>query len=592
MKKTYTLGRETPLEDTIEKMQGLLQFHGFNIIDKNWLNPVPRVWSVHIRDTDCDLLSANGKGDSPKAALASALGEFFERLSTNFFFADYWLGEKISTEEFVHFPDEKWFQDISPPKGCENKNSKNTLSLLDAHLRHIYDPDQTMTADMLVDLFSGRQERGICALPFKRVKDNKTILFPVNILDNLYASNGMAAGNTLNEAVVQALSEIIERSIKNRIISRGIGLPDIPPAVIDQYPHISQGIKILEKGNYKLFLKDASLGGKFPVVNITLVNRETSGCYAAFGAHPDFETALLRCFTELLQGRTTDQLDTFPLPSFDLDITGDPENLETHFVDSSGIIPWQMLKDDPDYSFFSWGCKGSTEQMKEQLLTLMDQEGYQVYMASYKHLGIDVCRILVPGFSEIYPVDELYWNNNSQAVFLHPFIFSLKDLDRKELDTFFQMLFQEELSDIKPLALQLGIPEEENSIWEDLYLPEIKACLCLALGHPDRAAQEIKTLLFSGYVHKNKQRHYQCLSAILQLHLKGVDSDGYKRILVTCFGEKTVSRCQDMAKGKSIFNGLQDLNRFEALTSRQAVFKAYLKTQKAKQHWYEHRKRT
>ena len=55
------------------------------ILKKRPLNPVPNVWSVHIRDRDCPLCFTNGKGASKKAALASALGEYFERLSTNYF---------------------------------------------------------------------------------------------------------------------------------------------------------------------------------------------------------------------------------------------------------------------------------------------------------------------------------------------------------------------------------------------------------------------------------------------------------------------------------------------------------------------------
>ena len=39
-----------------------------------------------------------------KAALASALGEYFERLSTNYFFADFYLGQEIANGDFVHYP--------------------------------------------------------------------------------------------------------------------------------------------------------------------------------------------------------------------------------------------------------------------------------------------------------------------------------------------------------------------------------------------------------------------------------------------------------------------------------------------------------
>ncbi len=94
----------------------------------------------------------------------------------------------------------------------------------------------------LVDTNSGNFERGICALPYTRVSDNKTYYIPMNIVGNLYVSNGMSAGNTKTEARVQALSEIFERSIKNKILAEGITLPEIPQEILNRYPQVVEAI--------------------------------------------------------------------------------------------------------------------------------------------------------------------------------------------------------------------------------------------------------------------------------------------------------------------------------------------------------------
>jgi ribosomal protein S12 methylthiotransferase accessory factor len=229
-------GKDAPLEESIQRMSQGLKDLGFDIEEVSWLNPVPHVWSLHIRDRNCQLLCTNGKGATPEAALASALGEFYERLSTNFFFADYYLGQEIAEREWVHYPDERWFPASAGqwPEGLLDQNSRNH-----------YDPDEELSADMLVDLNSGRADRGVCALPFVRQSDEETVWFPVNVLGNLYVSNGMAAGNNLYEARVQALSEIFERHIKNTIISSGITLPRIPAKVVARYPRIEASIKAL-----------------------------------------------------------------------------------------------------------------------------------------------------------------------------------------------------------------------------------------------------------------------------------------------------------------------------------------------------------
>ena len=125
------------------------------------------------------------------------------------------LGETIANGEFVHYPDEKWFpltEDDSLPDG-----------ILDQYLRDYYDPENDLQGSQLIDLQSSNEERGICALPFTRQSDGKTVYIPMNIVANLYVSNGMSAGNTRNEARVQGLSEVFERYVKNwRVIRRSL----------------------------------------------------------------------------------------------------------------------------------------------------------------------------------------------------------------------------------------------------------------------------------------------------------------------------------------------------------------------------------
>ena len=181
---------------------------------------------------------SNGKGATKDAALCSALGEYLERLSTNYFYNDYFLGEDISQGEFVHYPNEKWFKpgiNDSLPEG-----------LMDEHFLNIYNPENELKSSHLIDSNSGNEERGICALPYERQSDKKTVYIPVNLIGNIFVSNGMSAGNTIYEARVQCLSEIFERAVKNQIILEEITLPDVPRSVLEKFPTILEGIEKLE----------------------------------------------------------------------------------------------------------------------------------------------------------------------------------------------------------------------------------------------------------------------------------------------------------------------------------------------------------
>jgi len=103
--KTYIKGKDRDLESTIESMLKKLSNIGIEIEEVSWLNPVPNVYSVHIRDKACELMFTNGKGATKKAFSLSSLGEYFERLSCNYFFPEYFLGTEYSKYDFVHYPD-------------------------------------------------------------------------------------------------------------------------------------------------------------------------------------------------------------------------------------------------------------------------------------------------------------------------------------------------------------------------------------------------------------------------------------------------------------------------------------------------------
>ncbi|MCG2879689.1 YcaO-like family protein, partial [Obesumbacterium proteus] len=111
-------------------------------------------------------------------------------------------------------------------------------------------------AQDLIDLQSGNVDRGICALPFTRQSDQQTVYIPMNIIGNLYVSNGMSAGNTRNEARVQGLSEVFERYVKNRIIAESISLPEIPAEVLNRYPEVVEAIAKLEQEGFPILSYD------------------------------------------------------------------------------------------------------------------------------------------------------------------------------------------------------------------------------------------------------------------------------------------------------------------------------------------------
>ncbi|MGD9424291.1 30S ribosomal protein S12 methylthiotransferase accessory factor YcaO [Pantoea sp. NSTU24] len=585
MTQTFIPGKDAALEDSIARFQNKLQDLGFNIEEASWLNPVPHVWSVHIRDRDCPLCFTNGKGASKKAALASALGEYFERLSTNYFFADFWLGKEIANGDFVHYPNEKWFavpDDESLPEG-----------ILDPRLRAFYDPDQALTASGLIDLQSGHTERGICALPFTRQSDQQTVYIPMNIIGNLYVSNGMSAGNTANEARVQGLSEVFERYIKNRIIAEAISLPAIPDAVMQRYPDVTEAIARLEAEGFPIFAYDASLGGKYPVICVVLFNPANGTCFASFGAHPDFGVALERTVTELLQGRSLKDLDVFTPPTFDDEEVAEHANLETHFIDSSGLISWDLFKETADYDFVDWSFAGSTEQEFATLMAIFAAEDQEVYIADYEHLGVYACRIIVPGMSDIYPAEDLILANNSMGAGIRETLLSLPDSNwnpEEYLDLIGQ-LDDEGFDDFTRVRELLGLATGKDNGWYTLRVGELKAMLALAGGDLDQALTWTEwTMEFNSSIFTpERANYYRCLQTLLLLAMEDErDPLQYHHAFLRMYGEHAMEAASAAISGERPFYGLQPVDEMlQAFPAHQSLLAAYEKLQAAKRQFWK-----
>ncbi|MCB1196942.1 MAG: OsmC domain/YcaO domain-containing protein [Deltaproteobacteria bacterium] len=575
--KTMIVGKDLSLEETITNMTQILTDLGIKIEIASWRNIVPHVWSVHIRDADAPMCFSNGKGATQDAALCSALGEFLERLSTHYFYSDYYLGEQKAKAAFVHDPQEKWFpipEDQSIPP-----------DLMDAHLKELYANDGELEASHLVDTNTGDPSRGICALPYVRQSDQKTIWIPVNLITNLYASNGMSAGNTQTEARVQALSEIFERAVKNQIIAQEITLPDIPQAVLTQYPTIIEGIATLEAHGYPILVKDASLGGKFPVVCVILMNPKNGGVYASFGAHPKFAVALERTLTELMQGRSFEGLLDIQAPTFNSQAVRDHSNLVDHFIDSTGIVSWKLFAQTPDYTYTAWNMPGSTQEEYAYLMDILHSLNKEVYIAEYTSLGAQACRILVPDYSEVYEAQDLVWDNFNRAIVFRSNILSIHTLDQQSLEQLLDDFAAYHLDDHLLISELIGIAFDETDPWSRATVLELKILIFLALQNYDQAKDHID--LFLSYNENTVARCqlYQLLQIVLDIQLReDLHIDEYKTNLCRMYGENLFASVINCIRGKEKFIGLQATDmQLKGIAKHSKLLASYQKIQTAKQ---------
>ena len=549
--RTCIAGKDLPLEQTIATLSGLLAELGMKIEIASWRNIVPNVWSLHLRDAHSQMCFTNGKGATKESALASALGEFLERLNCNFFYNDQYWGPEMANADFVHYPEERWFQ--------PGPNGELPEGILDEHCRAIYDPEGELLGTHLYDTNSGNIERGICSLPFARQSDGEQVYFPSNLIENLYLSNGMSAGNTLQEAQVQCLSEIFERAVKKEIIENEIALPDVPESVLAKYPGIVEGIKALEEQGFPVLVKDASLGGQFPVMCVTLMNPKTGGVFASFGAHPSFHVALERSLTELLQGRSFEGLNDLPAPTFNSMAVTEPNNYVEHFIDSSGVVSWRFFSARSDYDFVEWDFSGSNEEEAATLFQMLADMGKECYVAGFDYLGAPVCRILVPGYSEVYPVEDLVWDNTNVALQFREDILNLHRLGEDELTGLVERLEESELDVYMTIVTLTGIEFDENTVWGQLTILELKLLIYLALGELEEAQELVDMFLQFNDNTVERGLFYQAMNAALEATLnEELALDDYLYNFRRMFGDEVMDAVVGSINGTVRFYGLEE----------------------------------
>ncbi|XKH00317.1 OsmC domain/YcaO domain-containing protein [Marinobacter nauticus] len=573
---TYIEGKDLPLEQTIANMTGILADLGMKIEIASWRNIVPHVWSLHIRDAASPMCFTNGKGATKEAALCSALGEFIERLSCNFFYNDQYFGQEIGNSKFVHYPNEEWFQ--------PGPNGELPDGILDEYCRAIYDPEGELLGTHLFDTNSGTPERGICCLPYQRQSDGKTVYFPSNLIENLFLSNGMSAGNTLPEAQVQCLSEIFERAVKKQIIEEELALPDVPDEVLAKYPDIVEGIQALEDQGFPVLVKDASLGGQFPVMCVTLMNPKTGGVFASFGAHPSFHVALERSLTELLQGRSFEGLNDLPAPTFNSMAITEPNNYVEHFIDSSGKVSWRFFSAKADVDFVEWDFSGTNEEEATTLFGILEDMGKESYMAVFEDLGAPVCRILVPDYSEVYPVEDLVWDNTNTALAFREDILNLHRLSEDELVSLVERLEEAELDVYMTIITLIGIEFDENTVWGQLTILELKLLIYLALGELEEARDLVEMFLQFNDNTVERNLFYQAMHAALEATLEDdLELDDYLHNFRRMYGNEVMDAVVGSIEGTVRFHGLEETNmQLDGLERHLKMIESYQKLHAAR----------
>ena len=312
---------------------------------------------------------------------------------------------------------------------------------------------------------------------------------------------------------------------------------------------------------------------------VTLMNPRTGGVFASFGAHPSFEVALERSLTELLQGRSFEGLNDVPAPTFNSLEVSEPNNFVEHFIDSTGVISWKFFSAKHDYEFCEWDFSGTTEEENARLMSILHDMGKEVYIAVFDELGAAACRILVPGYSEVYPVEDLIWDNTNKSLYFREDILNIHTLDDEALQDLVERLEESELDNYSDIRTLIGIEFDENTPWGQLDIGELKLLIYLALQNYEEAKERVSAFLSYNNNTVERGLFYQAVNAVLDIMLDDeLVLEDYLPNMTRMFGAERMENVVGTVNGDVRFYGLTPTNmQLEGLDRHLRLIESYKK---------------
>lgn len=402
--------KEISPEETVKKLKKILEEMKIEVEEKWSEKSSVDTYSVRICIKGTDI-GQNGKGMTREFARASGYAEFFERLQNGML--RFRIEKPTKELPFSNAPDEKHIkveelmknnnsllENIIKANGYENKTKEEKIE----YIKHIFNEKSNLV-----------EKEDYTSLPYYSIKNKDIEYIPDRLISYLYNSNGMCAGNSIEEALIEGLSEILERYVNLLILKKRLTLPEIPETYIEKFPKVKQMIEKMKKNEeYYFRLVDCSLGGKYPVAGLYILEKNTGRLGFKLGAHPDYGIAMERCFTEAAQGRDIYNYSHSGIFDFyEKEKNGDKNFIKFLFEDPTVIIPYQIIGEKLDYEFTEMPDVSNLENktiLKNMVKDIL-KEGKDILIRDLSILGFPTASIIIPGISEwSFDTNANYYN--------------------------------------------------------------------------------------------------------------------------------------------------------------------------------------
>ena len=555
--------------NTIKRIRRIL--HSLDILTvEQWFKTGDSLYSVRVEIAGADI-GQNGKGTTEAYALASAYGEFMERLQIGTLYPGSELGPiALQAEEFYYAPDEEYasveqllinggpvvdhlLTGVSKPATSAGAGLE---SLLDGLLARWYGEDDREIKSALLTEWA-KETPAACpanfiCLPYYSLKEERLFAIPVPMLRLPYLHNGAAAGNSPEEALVQAMSEILERYVHKQIMAGKVTPPEIPPDYLKQNSLLLRMVKQIENQGFQVIVKDCSLNLGIPIVGVILVDRKIRSYFVKFGVHPSFEVALERCLTEAAQGRdlfgsSRDWMTRF---QYHDDAIVSPQNAYNVLRAGAGSYPRSFfISNFSRFPGFPAIGRLNNKELLNVLTAILMKISKDVLVRDLSYLGFPTFQVIAPGVSEIFEYDGARLSRERLRIQVRQIMKNLPAASTRQLQKVVTFLVKSAgfVFETDTIGKLTGIAAQADFPWNKTPTYELMGAALYKMGKISEASGIIRQLARSPGVKValDREIYYSAVSDYLAARAKGQDQREITSLLTMFYGPTLVTTVEE-----------------------------------------------
>ncbi|MEW5814670.1 MAG: YcaO-like family protein [Spirochaetota bacterium] len=552
--------------DTVTQIRQILKQLGILPVE-TWKNSIEGLYSLKLRIAGVNpRIGTGGKGRNELLSLASAYGELIERLQNQILYPIFF---------YYNFDSElKKYAGFCYDPGEAEMGVDELFSRIPERILQNYNlPVLKKALISPISNFLKTDDGTFICVPCYALNAGTELLFPSSFIYYFYGSNGMCAGNTIEEALVQGISEIIERYTIRTIILNNINPPVIDRKLLSAcFPEEFEIIKRIEGlGDYTVIIKDCSLGEGWPVMAVVFIDKKRNGYFVKFGAHPDLRIALERALLELFQLRDIKNFtDLIPFEVLqDEALCRSVRNLHSIYHNGAGMYPVRFFEDDFSYAvtlkIFNRRFSSNKECL-HYLLLLVKRSKWDVLIRDVSFLEFPSFHVIIPGVSELNCFTADDYSYLQTRLDISQKIKSIPEISEDDLCRIIEFLKREYANSTGSyLSEIINLPLSPQFVWSKIDYHSFMAIGCHKVGELQNAKAHIQ----KGLEHIEQQEstnpdlipYYKCTRDYFGLIQRNYNADTVKSLLGKIYQGGIVNKViADFAKPGKLIDQLGRLN--------------------------------